>query len=71
MANLTAEIQKMVKEQCPFLATTDENSYPKVGPKVSLHVLDEAHLVYYEHTFRHTYHNLQHNHHAAVAVVDR
>lgn len=71
MVNLTVEMQKMIKDQFPFLATTDENGYPKIGPKGSLQVLDENHLIYYEHTFRHAYHNLQHNQHAAVAVVDR
>ncbi|CAM4291995.1 pyridoxamine 5'-phosphate oxidase family protein [Weissella hellenica] len=71
MAKLTDDMKKMIQEQFPFLATADENGMPKVGPKGSLHVLDDSHLVYFEHTFHHAYHNLQQNGRAAVAVADR
>ena len=71
MAKLTEEMKQMLSEQLPFLATADENGMPKVGPKGSLHVLDDSHLAYFEHTFRHAFHNLTVNGHAAVAVADR
>lgn len=71
MAKLTEEMKQMLSEQLPFLATADENGMPKVGPKGSLHVLDDSHLAYFEHTFRHAFHNLTVNGHAAVAVTDR
>ena len=57
-------------EQLPFLATADENGMPKVGPRI-LHVLDDTHLAYFEHTFRHAFHNLTENGRAAVAVAGR
>ncbi|MBE7901246.1 pyridoxamine 5'-phosphate oxidase family protein, partial [Paenibacillus polymyxa] len=44
---------------------------PQVGHKGSLHVLDDSHLIYFEHTFRQAYNNLSNNHLAAVAVADR
>ncbi|WP_220739727.1 pyridoxamine 5'-phosphate oxidase family protein [Leuconostoc miyukkimchii] len=71
MAILSPFMQNMVNEQFPFLATTNSDGSPQVGPKGSLHVLDDSHLIYYEHTFRHAYENLLTNHLAAVAVVDR
>lgn len=71
MAELTEEMKQMLNEQLPFLATADENGMPKVGPKGSLHVLDDTHLAYFEHTFRHAFHNLTDNGRAAVAVADR
>lgn len=71
MAELTEEMKQMLSEQLPFLATADENGMPKVGPKGSLHVLDDSHLAYFEHTFRHAFHNLMVNGRAAVAVADR
>ncbi|EEI19478.1 MAG: pyridoxamine 5'-phosphate oxidase family protein [Lentilactobacillus hilgardii] len=71
MADLSEEMKNMINEQLPFLATADENGVPKVGPKGSLQVMDDSHLLYYEHTFRHAYHNLKQNAYAAVAVADR
>ena len=71
MAKLTEEMKQMLSEQLPFLATADENGMPKVGPKGSIHVLDDSHLAYFEHTFRHAFHNLTVNGRAAVAVADR
>ncbi|MBO3092767.1 pyridoxamine 5'-phosphate oxidase family protein [Schleiferilactobacillus harbinensis] len=71
MATLTTEMKEMLKNQLPFLATTSADGKPQVGPKGSLHVLDDSHLIYFEHTFRHAYTNLRHNQQAAVAVADR
>ena len=71
MAILSQNMQDMINDQFPFLATTSPDGSPQVGPKGSLHVLDDSHLIYYEHTFRHAYENLLTNGLVAVAVVDR
>lgn len=71
MQSLTEEMKTMIGEQFAFLATVDKDGYPKVGPKGSLHVLDDQHLVYYEHTFRHAYNNIISNGRVAVAVADK
>ena len=55
MVNLTEEMKNMLKNQLPFLATTGKDGKPQVGPKGSLHVLDDSHLIYFEHTFRQAY----------------
>lgn len=71
MTELTSEMKDMLKNQLPYLATSGADSKPQVGPKGSLHVLDDSHLIYFEHTFRHAYTNLKANPQAAVAVADR
>ncbi|CAM3121043.1 pyridoxamine 5'-phosphate oxidase family protein [Leuconostoc rapi] len=71
MAKLSQTMKDMIDNQFPFLATTSSDGSPQVGPKGSLHVLDDSHLIYYEHTFRHAYENLMASNLAAVAVVDR
>lgn len=43
MQSLTEEMKTMIGEQFAFLATVDKDGYPKVGPKGSLHVLDDQH----------------------------
>ncbi|WP_338217233.1 pyridoxamine 5'-phosphate oxidase family protein [Lacticaseibacillus salsurivasis] len=71
MATLTQEMKDMVGKQLNFLATTDEAGNPQVGPKGTMRVFDDHRLIYNEETGRHAWHNLQANHKAAVAVVDR
>ncbi|MGB4823643.1 MAG: pyridoxamine 5'-phosphate oxidase family protein [Leuconostoc mesenteroides] len=70
MALLSEEMKKMIDQQLPFLATTGGDGSPQVGPKGSTRVYDDEHLIYYEHTFKQAYANLQQNGYAAVAVVD-
>ncbi|KRM71753.1 pyridoxamine 5'-phosphate oxidase family protein [Lacticaseibacillus brantae] len=71
MATLTPEMQKMIGEQLNFLATVDEDGNPQVGPKGTMRVFDETHLIYNEETGKQAWHNLHQNGKAAVAVVDR
>jgi len=71
MATLTPEMQQMIGEQLNFLATVDENGNPQVGPKGTMRVFDEHHLIYNEETGKQAWHNLNTNRKAAVAVVDR
>ncbi|TWW13312.1 sugar ABC transporter substrate-binding protein [Dellaglioa algida] len=71
MAKLTEDMKKMISEQLNFLSTADENGFPQVGPKGSMRVFDDTHLIYNEETAKQALHNLQDNGRAAVAVVDR
>lgn len=71
MATLTQEMKDMIGSQLNFLATADENGNPQVGPKGTMRVFDDHHLIYNEETGRHAWHNLQQNGKAAVASVDR
>lgn len=71
MAKLTEDMKKMIPEQLNFLSTVNENGFPQVGPKGSMRVFDDTHLIYNEETAKHALHNLQDNGRAAVAVVDR
>ncbi|WP_461214002.1 pyridoxamine 5'-phosphate oxidase family protein [Lacticaseibacillus sp. GG6-2] len=71
MATLTQAMQDMVAAQLNFLATADENGNPQVGPKGTMRVLDDHRLIYNEETGKQAWHNLNDNHKAAVAVVDR
>lgn len=70
MATLTTEMKDMLGKQLSFLATADENSNPQVGPKGTMRVFDDHHLIYNEHTAKQAWHNVQLSHIAAVAVVD-
>ncbi|WDF82567.1 pyridoxamine 5'-phosphate oxidase family protein [Lacticaseibacillus pabuli] len=70
MATLTDDMQQMIGAQLNFLATADENGKPQVGPKGTMRVLDEHHLIYNEQTGHHAWHNLHVNPRAAVASVD-
>ncbi|MFD1484972.1 pyridoxamine 5'-phosphate oxidase family protein [Lacticaseibacillus baoqingensis] len=71
MATLTPAMQTMIAEQLNFLATADEHGNPQVGPKGTMRVLDDHRLIYNEETGKQAWHNLNDNHKAAVAVVDR
>lgn len=71
MATLTQEMKDMIGSQLNFLATADENGNPQVGPKGTMRVFDDHHLIYNEETGRHAWHNLQASGKAAVATVDR
>lgn len=70
MVKLTEAMQTMIGEQLSYLATADENGNPAVGPKGTMRVLDDEHLIYNEETGHHAWHNLQDNQKAAVATVD-
>ncbi len=67
MAKLTDEMKQQVKDAFPFIATVDENGNPQVGPKATMRVYDDEHLIYNEQTGHQAWHNLQENHKIAVA----
>ena len=71
MATLTQDMKDMIGAQLNFLSTVDEAGNPQVGPKGTMRVLDDHHLIYNEETGKQAWHNLHENGKAAVAVVDR
>lgn len=71
MAKLTQEMKDMIGSQLNYLATADENGNPQVGPKGTMRVFDDEHLIYNEETGHHAWHNLNATRKAAVATVDR
>ncbi|KRL57009.1 pyridoxamine 5'-phosphate oxidase family protein [Furfurilactobacillus rossiae] len=68
MAKLTSEMKDLISQAFPFIATVDEDGNPQIGPKGTLRVMDDEHLIYNEETGRQAWHNLQANHKIAVAV---
>ena len=71
MAKLTSEMKAMIEQQLAIVATAGKDGIPNVGPKGSLHVVDDETLVYSEGTGEKTLKNLKENSHVAVIVVDR
>jgi predicted pyridoxine 5'-phosphate oxidase superfamily flavin-nucleotide-binding protein len=70
MATLTQDMKDMLGSQLSFLATTDGNNNVQIGPKGTMRVLDDSHLLYDEHTGKQAWKNVHANTHVAVAVVD-
>jgi predicted pyridoxine 5'-phosphate oxidase superfamily flavin-nucleotide-binding protein len=71
MAKLTSEIRAMFENQLAIIATASKDGNPNVGPKGSMHVIDDETLAYAEGTGGKTLKNLQENPKIAVVVVDR
>ena len=67
---LTDKQQEFFKTHLAYLSTVDENGEPQVGPKQSMRVLDDGHLIYLEKTKAHAYENLKNGSKAAVVVAD-
>ena len=70
MARITEDMKAFIKSHQAFVATVAPDGSPNIGPKGSLQVLDEKHLIYYELTGGAHYKNLQNNPRIAVAVAD-
>ncbi len=71
MAKLSDEMKVMFQKQLAVIATTSNDGTPNVGPKGSMHVLDDETLAYSESTGEKTFRNLQENPKVAVMVIDR
>jgi predicted pyridoxine 5'-phosphate oxidase superfamily flavin-nucleotide-binding protein len=71
MAKLTSEMKAMFEQELSVIATASKDGTPNVGPKGSVHVIDEETLAYAEGTGEKTLRNLQQNPKAAVLVVNR
>ncbi|MFD1465795.1 pyridoxamine 5'-phosphate oxidase family protein [Lapidilactobacillus mulanensis] len=69
MIQLTDEMKKMLSVQLAFIATVDEDGNPNVGPKGTLRVLDDSHLIYNEMTGRQARHNVLDNGRISVGVA--
>lgn len=67
MAKLNQDMQELINNAFAFIATVDEQGNPQVGPKGTMRILDDQHLIYNEETGKHAWHNLQANHKIAVA----
>lgn len=67
---LTAEQQKFFNDALAFVASVDKDGNPQVGPKGSVTVLDESHLVWSEVTFAHLWDNIKNGSKVAVVVAD-
>lgn len=68
---LTEDQKQFFADHLAFLATVDADGNPQVGPKQSMKVLDDSHLVYLEKTKAHAYENLKNGSKAAVVVADK
>ena len=71
MARLTSEVKAMFESQLSVIATASKDGTPNVGPKGSMHVVDDETLAYSESTGEKTLKNLRENPRVAVLVVDR
>jgi len=71
MSRLTSEIKAMFEKQLAVIATAGKDGTPNVGPKGSIHVVNDETLAYSESTGQKTLRNLQENPKVAVLVVDR
>jgi predicted pyridoxine 5'-phosphate oxidase superfamily flavin-nucleotide-binding protein len=71
MAKLNSEMRAMLERELAMIATASKDGTPNVGPKGSVHVIDEETLAYAEGTGEKTLRNLLQNPKAAVLVVDR
>jgi len=69
---LDDKMQAMLAAQTPILATViQSNGLPNIGPKRSLRVYDENHLIYNENTGGQTLENIEKGSKVAIAVIDR
>lgn len=63
-------MKDMFKKQLPILTTANMEGTPNVGPKGSMHVIDDDTLAYSEYQLQKTYKNLVENPKVAVAIID-
>lgn len=71
MAKLTDEMKAILGKQLAVVATASKEGTPNVGPKGSVHVIDDETLGYAESSGEKTFRNLKENPKVAVMVVDR
>lgn len=71
MATLTDEMKSYIADNLGYLATVDSTGDPDLGPKMSLRVLDDNHLIYNEMTGKVIYHDIQQNGKVLAAFANR
>ena len=67
---LTEEMKDCVNNNLCFVATESDEGKLDLGPKMSMQVLDDSHLMYYERTAGHTYRNLEANGKICIACAN-
>ncbi|MEE8725258.1 MAG: pyridoxamine 5'-phosphate oxidase family protein [Bifidobacterium crudilactis] len=70
MVALNDEMKDMIDNSVSYIATVDHEGNPDIGPKMSMHVIDDTHIGYYERTAGQHYRNLQDNGRLIVMVVN-
>ena len=67
---LTEEMKDFVNHNLCYVATESEEGKLDLGPKMSMQVLDDSHLMYYERTAGQTYRNLEANGKICIAAAN-
>ena len=70
MKVMTEEMKSYFGSNLPFISTVDENGNPNIGPKRSLRILDDNHLIYNENTGKKTLSNIKANGKVSVAIAN-
>ena len=68
---LTDEMKEMIKKELAYIATADNDGNPNVGPKRTMRVLDDTHLLFAENTTGQHFANILANGKSSVTVIDR
>ncbi|WP_085000891.1 pyridoxamine 5'-phosphate oxidase family protein [Lentilactobacillus parabuchneri] len=71
MAKLNQAMKDMIEGELAYIATVDADGNPDIGPKISMRVLDDEHLIYNEMTGGKTQANINENGKAIVAVANQ
>ncbi|MBO6098281.1 MAG: pyridoxamine 5'-phosphate oxidase family protein [Aeriscardovia sp.] len=67
---LTEEMKDFVDHNLCFVATESDEGKLDLGPKMSMRVLDDSHLMYFERTAGQTYRNLEANGKICIASAN-
>lgn len=68
---LTEEMKELIKTELAYIATADNDGNPNVGPKRTMRVLDDEHLIFCENTDGKHHANIKANGKISVAFVKR
>ncbi|MCP9332685.1 pyridoxamine 5'-phosphate oxidase family protein [Lentilactobacillus hilgardii] len=70
MAKLNQAMKDLIAGELSYIATVDADGNPDVGPKISMRVLDDEHLIYNEMTGGQTQANINDNGKVIVATAN-
>lgn len=68
---LTEEMKELVKTELAYIATADNEGNPNVGPKRTMRVLDDTHLIFCENTDGKHHANIKANGKISVTFIQR
>ena len=71
MAKMPDDLKTMFEKQLAVIATAGKDGAPNVGPKGSIHALDDETLIYAESTGKKTLANLKENPKVMLLAMDR